>query len=61
MASKVKKLGLDGTGIEINSKMVEYCDDLELDVLEGDSISLMASFEDQTFAIISILHDVCIH
>ena len=55
---KLKEFGLDGTGIEINSKMVEYCDDLELDVLEGDAISLMASFEDQTFAIISIFHVV---
>ena len=52
---KLKQLGLDGTGIEINSKMVEYCNGLELDVLEDDEISLMASFEDQTFAIISII------
>ena len=58
MASKVKTVGLDGTGIEINSKMVEYCNDLELDVLVGDAISLIASFEDQTFAIISIFHVV---
>ena len=51
-------MGLDGTGIEINSKMVEYCNDLEFDFLEGDAISSMANFEDQTFSIISIFHVV---
>ena len=55
---KLKQSGLDGTGIEINSKMVDYRNDLELEVLEGDAISLMTSFEDQTFAIISIFHIV---
>ncbi len=53
---KLKEFGLDATGIEINPRMVQTCRDLQLDVLEGDAISLMNSFEDQTFAIISIFH-----
>ena len=55
---KVKELGLDATGIEMNPRMVQACRDLKLEVLEGDAISLMNSFEGETFALISIFHVV---
>ena len=55
---KLKELGLDAIGIENNRKMVEFCRELELNVLEGDAISLMNTFDDESFTIISIFHVV---
>ncbi len=53
---KLKEFELDGIGLEINRSMVQSCRDVGLDVLEGDALALMNTFDDHTFAIISIFH-----
>lgn len=48
--------GFKSSGIDINSTMVERCQELGLDVIESDGLSYLRAQEDNSLAIVSAFH-----
>ena len=53
---KCSDLGFESIGIEINSDMAEFCENIGLNILRGDAISLLKDIPDNSFSLISAFH-----
>ena len=53
---KCTEMGLKAIGIELNSNMVKDCRNLNLNVQEGDALSLLDDFCEDSFSIVSAFH-----
>ena len=53
---KLGKLGFSTLGIEVNNKMKSFCENLEINVIEGDAIETLKTLPDNSFSIISLFH-----
>ena len=53
---KCNAKGLKSIGLEINHKMVNDCKKLNLNIKEGDALSLLDEFSEDSFSIVSAFH-----
>ncbi len=53
---KCSNHGFKSCGIELNSKMVEMCKDIGLDIIQGDAIKVLKELPDKSFSLISCFH-----
>ncbi len=53
---KCTEMGFKSLGIELNTHMVNDCRSLNLNVKEGDALSLLDGFSENSFSIISAFH-----
>jgi len=53
---KCNAKGFNSIGIELDSKMVHDCRNLNLNVKEGDALSLLDDFGEDSFSIVSAFH-----
>ncbi len=55
----IQKCNLNGftsIGLELDSQMVKQCRELDLNIKEGDALSLLDEFDDDSFSIVSAFH-----
>ena len=55
---KCNKKGFKSIGLELNSEMAYDCKKLNLDIIEGDALSLLDQFPEENFSIVSAFHVV---
>ena len=53
---KCNARGFKSIGIELDSEMVRDCRDLNLNILQGDALSLLDEFHQESFSIVSAFH-----
>ncbi len=53
---KCNAKGFKSIGIELDTKLVNDCKNLNLNVKEGDALSLLEEFEEDSFSIVSAFH-----
>ena len=53
---KCNAKGFKSIGIELESKMVQDCRDLDLNIKEGDALTLLDDFSGESFSIVSAFH-----
>lgn len=55
---KCNEKGFTSIGLELNSEMVNDCRNLGLDIIQGDALSLLDQFSENSFSIVSAFHVV---
>ena len=53
---KCQEKGLIASGIELNTQMISLCRKYNLDILEGDALSILKQIESQSFNLITSFH-----
>jgi SAM-dependent methyltransferase/cell division septum initiation protein DivIVA len=52
----LSECGIKSSGVDINSTMVQYCQELNLDAVEGDGLLYLRNVPDNSLAIVSAFH-----
>ena len=55
---KCNAKGFESMGIELDRRMVNHCRNLNLNVKEGNTLSLLDEFNDNSFSIVSAFHSI---
>lgn len=53
---KCNSNGFKSIGLELDSQMAKYCRKFDLNIKEGDALSLLDEFDDDSFSIVSAFH-----